>query len=583
MSLTRRWPVIALFLLLPLWCVGVFYRGSWTPDEPRESNIAWNMQHQENRALPELAGTPFLEKPPLSYWMAAGANSLLGNSLSPRAQRVPNLIYAAIIVLALGALAAAMAGTEAALLASVLGGSMLLMLRVSIWLAPDASLTAGCSLALLGAYLGYTAKPGTKKLLAYTLMHAGAAIGFMAKSAPGWIVPALALLALIVWEKRWSELRRPELYAGLVLQALFIGFWLWEVWTGPDGRHALRVLFLDNLAGRFGTVASADGTRYSESHQNWPGRYLLELPPAFLPWTFLIVAALRSGWRRFRAKTLDTPWRFALCASLPFLALLSVASTARDVYAAPAIPGLALAVALWALDLPRALDRFDAFALKATRVTLAVMIVVLAIATLIIAAANDVALIAVIVVPTLIGLIAVWVLATGRRTVMQGNYKRDLQEHATKFVLAAFLTSLFVFPAIDRWQNLPAIAQAIVHDTQGKPIALFSPDETTIAMLDSVERASASVTLREPSAVTDWFCTHPDDGRLVVHLPGSGPGEISRLFRGIGMLREKPAGDGDAAMLEHAGVARMLQRYEAPQGRRYAVMGAGSMPCDHRA
>jgi hypothetical protein len=28
-------------------------------------------------------------------------------------------------------------------------------------------------------------------------MHLGAAVGFMAKSAPGWLVPALALLALI--------------------------------------------------------------------------------------------------------------------------------------------------------------------------------------------------------------------------------------------------------------------------------------------------------------------------------------------------------------------------------------------------
>ncbi len=237
---------------------------------------------------------------------------------------------------------------DAALLASLLAGSTFLMVRVSIWLAPDACLLAGCTLALLGAYLGYVAKPGLPKLSAYTLMHVAAAIGFMAKSAPGWIVPALALLVLIAWERRWSELRRPELYVGLLLQALIIVPWIVSVWRRPDGLHALRVLFLDNLAGRFSTMTSADGTAFSAGHPNWPGRYLVELPFSLMPWTFLIIAALGAAWRRSRNGALSTPWRFAIASSLPFIALLSVASTARDVYAAPAVPGLILLVTLWA-------------------------------------------------------------------------------------------------------------------------------------------------------------------------------------------------------------------------------------------
>src|SRR5262249_51455951 len=149
---------------------------------------------------------------------------LFGDSI--RASRAPNILYTAIAALAIGALAFAMAGTEAALLASLVAGSTLLMLRVSVWLAPDACLIAACAVALLGAYLGYVAKPGVAKLGAYTLMHGAAALGFMAKSAPGWIAPSLALLTLIVWERRWSELRRPELYAGLLLQAIIIAPWI---------------------------------------------------------------------------------------------------------------------------------------------------------------------------------------------------------------------------------------------------------------------------------------------------------------------------------------------------------------------
>src|SRR2546430_3492120 len=64
----------------------------------------------------------------------------------------------------------------------------------------------------------------------------------------------------------------------------------------------------------------------------------LELPIYLLPWTVLAAAALRRAWDRVRASGAEgTPWRFAGGATLPFLALLSAAATARDIYAAPVL------------------------------------------------------------------------------------------------------------------------------------------------------------------------------------------------------------------------------------------------------
>jgi len=181
--------------LTPLWLVGMFGRGLWTPDEPREADIAWRMSQQSDRTLPQLAGVPFLEKPPLSYWMSAAALNRLGDAA--QAARAPNLLYAVIGALSLAALALAMqADVAAAVIATLVAMSALTALRVSVWLAPDACLLAGCALALLGAWRGYRAAPGTAKAGGYALMHLGAAIGFMAKSAPGWLVPALALRSL---------------------------------------------------------------------------------------------------------------------------------------------------------------------------------------------------------------------------------------------------------------------------------------------------------------------------------------------------------------------------------------------------
>jgi hypothetical protein len=47
------------------------------------------MSQQTDRTLPHLADRPFLEKPPLSYWMSAFAIEVGGDS--PAVARVPNL------------------------------------------------------------------------------------------------------------------------------------------------------------------------------------------------------------------------------------------------------------------------------------------------------------------------------------------------------------------------------------------------------------------------------------------------------------------------------------------------------------
>jgi len=184
--------------LAPLWLVGIFGRALWTPDEPREADIAWRMSQQSDRTLPHLGGTPFLEKPPLTYWLSAATVLVWGDS--PDAARAPNALYALLTALAVGALALAMdLDLMSALLAALVASSALTAFRVTSWLAPDACLLAGNALALLGLWRGYRAPPGSHKTRGYALMHLGAALGFMAKSAPGWLVPGLALLVLLAW------------------------------------------------------------------------------------------------------------------------------------------------------------------------------------------------------------------------------------------------------------------------------------------------------------------------------------------------------------------------------------------------
>jgi 4-amino-4-deoxy-L-arabinose transferase-like glycosyltransferase len=572
----RATLLLIVLALAPLWLIGIFDRGLWTPDEPREADIAWRMSNQADRTLPQLAGTPFLEKPPLSYWMAGGAIAAFGDSAS--GARAPNLLYAVITALAIGALALAMQ-LEAlpALIAALVAASALTAYRASIWLAPDAGLLAGCAVALLGAWLGLRAPAGKRKAGGYALMHLGAAVGFMAKSAPGWLVPGLALLTLIVWERRWSELRRWELYAGLVIQLLIIGPWVAAVARSTHGSDALTTLFWHNVVGRFTQVSSAAALDYTTGHHNTPGKYLLGLPVYLLPWTLVVTAALARAWIRMREPgERGTAWRFALCSSVPLLALLSVAATARDIYVAPVLLGLALLAGLWVEDAQRVPLRFDRLAALGTVVLVATMAGTFALALAVLAAAGVAApgRSAAVVLGVIVA--AALALSFALRAQRRADFARTLVWSYTAYAVALCLAARLILPIVDRWQDLPALAARIHSDTAQQSLALLDPDETTIAMLDHGLATRFSVVTSgggeaPRGAVAGWFATHGPGARVLVLLPGHAGGQLSELLARIHPVAAP--GDGVAGSLTAQGAASLVQRYELPEGRRYALLG----------
>ena len=581
----RGWILLVLLALAPMWLIGTLDRGAWTPDEPRETDIAWRMSVQSQWALPQLANQPFLEKPPLSYWMSAGSMRLFGDSA--RAARVPNLFYAAITAVAIGALGFAMDGVTAAIVAALVAGTAITAFRVTMWLAPDACLLAGCSVALLGAYLGCVAAPGRRKLYGYLLMHAGAAVGFMAKSAPGWLVPALALLTLIAWERRWSELLRPELYAGFLLQAAIVGPWILAVAHTAHGVESLRILFWYNLAGRFAHITAPAAYRYSAEHPNSPGKYFIELPVYLLPWTALAVVAAWRARERLRLRDpRGTAWRFAVAASLPFLLIITLAATARDIYAAPALLGVSLLIALEISEAQRFGGERRRDLLLWTRRLVATIACVLA-ATLVVFgigsvtsnSAGDRALIAAggyfaaaAVMLVLVGL----ALRRAADSHRRGLVLRGFQWTCAAYVAAFCVTSLAVFPTINGWQNLPLLAREIHVDTEHASLALLNPDETTIAMLDREQRApltALTTGVDSPQhVVRRWFAAQGNQARILVLLPGHAPGDLTPLLERLHLDRAAP-GDGIAGELAAQGIASITRRYQLPHGRRYALLG----------
>jgi 4-amino-4-deoxy-L-arabinose transferase-like glycosyltransferase len=565
-------------LLLAIWCVGLCGRGFWTPDEPREADIAWRMAWQSDKAVPLLAGEPFCEKPPLTYWVAALPIRLFGTQAW--VLRLPNFLYAIICAACVGLLAARSCGRAAGLIGAAVISTLLLAYQVEIWFATDAPLLASTAAALLGIYVGFYATSGRERLGGYTLMHIALGVGFLSKSAAAWMVPALTLLTLTAWEKRWRELLRWELYAGAFAQALMILTWVWFVYVEPDGVAHLKVFFWNNLAGRFTHVDAPAPLQYAAAHRNSPGKYLIELPMYLFPWTFAAVAAARRAFLRRGARHGGDPVapdrravRFALSAFLPALVLLSLAATARNVYLAPALPGVAVLIAWWGSGIIRDADRWDLWTLRATALLLLVAAAVLGMAAGLVKidAGASLHAPAIFIGISSLGLIlASWFAWRAWRAAARDV---SLAQCALLGAYGALLLgpAAAIYGQVNRWQNLAGIAGEVRSDLAGRPLLLLAPDETTRAIVDMyvstsvlmVDGAMDAATLTRASAAAR------ESGALILALlPGRGPPQNPWVAQLLPAAKNAlPAWAGFAGL-------RTVRQYVLPNGRRYALLEA---------
>jgi 4-amino-4-deoxy-L-arabinose transferase len=557
--------LIVLALLLS-WCVGMFGRGFWTPDEPREADIAWRMSWQADKAVPLLAGEAFCEKPPLTYWLAAAPIKLFGDAAW--SARLPNLLYAAITALALGLLARRSAGRLPGVVAAAAISTFLLAYQVAIWLATDAPLLAAVSTALLGAYIGFHADSRGERLRGYLLMHLALAVGFLCKSAAAWMVPALTVAVLIAWERRWRELLRWELYVGLLIQAAMILAWVWFVYHGSDGAEHLKIFFWNNLVGRFAAVDAPPELQYAAAHRNTPGKYFIELPMYLLPWTLLVIAAARRAWRQRRSTPRDNRCvRFALAASLPSLAVLSIAATARNIYLAPALPGAALLVAWWAREISSGTDAWDVRALRGTVIFIGLGTLGFA-AALILAGFGS----ANVFGRTLyVGISAAGLLIAIVLGVHAWRAARDRGVHALGALFLAYC-ALLIGPAsqlygrIDTWQDLASISRAVQRDTAGRPLVLLAPDETSRAIIDMYARTTAAridgpIDAAWIAKVRSLTAAAPENFYLAL-LPSQSP-QLP--------WRAPPKALVAPPWFEAANL-QWIESYALPNGRRYALL-----------
>lgn len=318
--------VLALALLPAL--AALDSRSFFSPDETNYTQVAREMLETGDFVVPHLDGAAWFNKPPLAYWLLAGAFAALGWGF-PAAVLLNTLLTALTAVLLL--VLAGGVRRRAGMLAAAAYLTMALPLTTARTALTDPSLVL-CTTASIAAFLA--ARRGGDAIAGMLL-----GLGILAKGpvAPLVVLPAIAAGAWSAAPRRaWRRLAVVVVAATLVVlpwQAALAARGLWQAWAAE---------FL-----AYETVARATET-WRIAAPWW--YYLPMVWVAVFPWGTHLLAAVSA-----RTRGAAVPWREltppaeAAAVVLPLLAF-SLATNKLPHYVLPTLPLLAV----W---LGRAADR----------------------------------------------------------------------------------------------------------------------------------------------------------------------------------------------------------------------------------
>jgi 4-amino-4-deoxy-L-arabinose transferase-like glycosyltransferase len=279
---------------------------------------------------------PRWKKPVGIYWMQAAAvavtSSVENRDIAP--YRIPSILGAMLAAAACAWAGAAMFGQRAGFLAgAILGASFLLSTEAGI-AKTDAMLCGSVTLAMAGLARIYLAtRAGEVPIRPHKLMFwLGLGLSILIKGPIGLIVVGPAMIALSVWDRDVSWLKRLGWGWGLPLVALIVGPWAIAITIATDGGFWTEAIGGD-LAPK---LAGGD-----EGHGVPPGLYLLLAPLLFFPATLLLPAALSTGWSRRTEPAI----RFLVCWLVPAWLIFELTPTKLPHYTLPTFGALALLAA----------------------------------------------------------------------------------------------------------------------------------------------------------------------------------------------------------------------------------------------
>jgi len=332
---------------------GIFDHSLWTPDEPRVAEIGRAMQESGDFLVPRLGHEPFLEKPPLHWWVMSGFFAAFG--VSDGMARFPSALFGFLVLLLAFDMARRAGGPRAGLFAVGVLATTASFYHMHRALT-DPSLAFFVTLGFWAFQRAAFPVEGRGRPGGWIfIVYVATGLGFLSKGIVAPVLLAGPIVLYVLLARRWDLLRSWAHLPGLAAFAAFAAAWPLLL-NARGGRELLDGFLVDNVLNRFLPGKSESGPG---GHKAPPWGYFKSLPPMLLPWLLAVPTMIRLARRDRERRPAAFAW---LAATLPLgVLLLSVPATKRDLYVLPLLAPAAAAVGLWLVATTRTHtpDRWD--------------------------------------------------------------------------------------------------------------------------------------------------------------------------------------------------------------------------------
>jgi 4-amino-4-deoxy-L-arabinose transferase-like glycosyltransferase len=339
------------------------------PPEGIHAEIAWEMLRGAGWITPHLNGVPYFDKPPLPYWLMAGAFAWLGPTET--AARLVSALAAVAVAVLTALIGSRLASPRVGLMAGLMVAANLEMFLFGRMVKPDLLFVACILLGFYGFILAYLGG-GRGPLL---LFYGGLGLSVLAKDFLGALGP-LAAVALFLWLTReggswrqWAPLSAILLLLAvavpwyLLVESQYRGF----LWYTVVDNHVLNVARQRVFPDEDVPLSTLE--------------FLGVTAVGFFPWVLALPLAVARVIRRRPWKTPEARvWMLLALWTVGILGVFALSPFKLPHYGLPAFPAMALLVAkLWddAIERPAGAPRSFSLlvpALVATALVGAVMV-----------------------------------------------------------------------------------------------------------------------------------------------------------------------------------------------------------------
>ncbi|MBL0128336.1 MAG: glycosyltransferase family 39 protein [Flavobacteriales bacterium] len=276
-------------------------------DAAQYASMSRDMLQQDDWLQLFHRGDPYLDKPPMLFWLSALSFKLFG--VHNWSYKLPSILFAFLGIFATYRFAALHYGREVARLAAVMFGASAAFLIMTNDVRCDTILTGSVITAI---WMG-SAWMEQRRWWQLIGCAFAIAVGMLAKGPMGLVAPVLALGGEVIFKRRWRILLDPRLWlipliVGTALVPMCIG--LYE----QHGMHGIRFYFWEQS---FGRITGENRWKDDSSMLFFTHEVLWQM----LPWVLFVLLGIWGAVKALRQRDPLAEYASITGAILVFVAL----------------------------------------------------------------------------------------------------------------------------------------------------------------------------------------------------------------------------------------------------------------------